>query len=159
MTQSNFADVLAFHRKFGLPHPDIPQLLEPGVHDFRLKFMEEELVEYADAVQEGDLPKAADSLIDLVYVAMGTAVMMGIPWQLLWEAVQNANMQKVRCESKDDSRSTRGHAFDVVKPEGWEPPKIEYLLHAYTQQKKTARQLAFEVGDSLPGVDHGDMAP
>ena len=39
-----------------------------------------------------------DALIDLTYVAMGTAYMMGLPWQDLWDEVQRANMSKVRAK-------------------------------------------------------------
>ena len=38
----NFEDVLAFHRKFGLPNPDQPTWLPEDVKQFRVKFMEEE---------------------------------------------------------------------------------------------------------------------
>lgn len=128
---SNFADVKAFHVKFGLPHSQLPQLLEPDIYRFRTDFMAEELREFDEAMEVADLPHAADALIDLVYVAMGTAVMMGIPWQLLWDAVQAANMNKVRASNAEDERSVRKHTLDVVKPPGWQPPNIQYLLDHY----------------------------
>jgi predicted HAD superfamily Cof-like phosphohydrolase len=133
---TNFADVFQFHTKFGLPYPVKPQLLEQDVMEFRHKFMEEELDEMTSAYMAGDLAGVADALIDLVYVAMGTAVMMGLPWQLLWDEVQRANMSKMRAESVQDSLAGtgRGHILDVVKPVDFVPPKIAELLARYAQE-------------------------
>lgn len=131
---SNFDDVGEFHEKFGLPavrrtHPVHPQLLDHDMFRFRLKFLEEELSEFVHAQHAQDLAKAADALIDLVYVAMGTAHKMGLPWQELWREVQRANMAKERATSADQSK--RGSTFDVIKPPGWQPPDIDGVLRKY----------------------------
>lgn len=73
-----------------------------------------------------DHPELFDGLIDLVYVAYGTAHLLGYPWAAGWERVQEANMAKVRAQSAD--QSTRGSTYDVVKPPGWKKPDIEGLL-------------------------------
>lgn len=147
--RSNFDDVGDFHEKFGLDnttHQDIgPRTyLDESIIPFRLKFMVEELLEFCDAVgyhiimEDGQVrfvktrdtihhAEAFDALIDLVYVAMGTAHFLGYPWQMGWRLVQRANMAKVRAQ-KDASDSKRGSSFDVVKPEGWTPPDIGRLL-------------------------------
>lgn len=130
MTNSNFEDVGDFHRKFGLhtsdeapgPQPENFELLE-----FRIKFMDEELNEFIASIENGDEAGAFDALLDLVYVAMGTAHLRGYPWQEGWDAVQAANMAKVRAQA-DGSDSKRGSSFDVVKPAGWYPPNIEAVL-------------------------------
>lgn len=131
-----FDDVGNFHRKFGLPRfgdVEPPQLLEPDVQVFRQRFMDEELEEFYIACEMRDLPKAADALVDLVYVALGTAHMLRIPFDECWDAVQRANMAKERAKSADDERSTRKHRFDVVKPEGWESPNIASIIRAHTR--------------------------
>lgn len=130
---TNFADVHQFHTHFGLPAPKLPEQLEHSVFRFRHDFMEEELEEFRAAYRDGDLAKQADALIDLVYVAMGTAVMMGIPWQLLWDEVQRKNMEKIRVNAETLAGSTRQHPFDIVKPEGWTPPDIEGLLSQFVE--------------------------
>lgn len=131
---SNFEDVGRFHRKFELrnnydngnhPVPEDDDLLE-----YRHKFMEEELIEFKEGMDEGDHAKMFDALIDLVYVAMGTAHLQGYPWEDGWDLVQNANMKKARA-LPDGSDSKRKSKWDVVKPEGWKPPNIEALLETY----------------------------
>lgn len=130
MSGSNFSDVGDFHEKFDLHRSDKnPGLQEtdPALLIFRAKFMQEELDEFMAGMESGDDAQMFDALIDLVYVAMGTAHLKGYPWQRGWEAVQKANMAKVRA-AKDGSDSKRGSAWDVVKPEGWTPPDIEAVL-------------------------------
>lgn len=130
---TNFEDVGQFHARFGLPvagENTHPRMLDDDLRDFRVKFMHEELEEFQVAADDGNLAGCADALIDLVYVAMGTAHMMGLPWEKLWDEVQRANMAKVRAASKDESK--RGSLWDVVKPEGWTPPDIEGVLAEHT---------------------------
>jgi predicted HAD superfamily Cof-like phosphohydrolase len=123
-----FTDVYDFHRKFDLPHPDHPVLLNWDDFMFRFRFMSEELGEMIDAQEEEDIAGIADGLADVIYVALGTAVMMGLPFDRIWQAVHDANMRKVRADHADDTRSVRKHKLDVVKPEGWKAPDVEGII-------------------------------
>lgn len=135
--ESNYQSVGEFHKKFGLPaavscggDQEI-RGLDDSTFEFRSKFMDEELTEFVLAFEDGDLPGMADALVDLVYVALGTAHLMGLPFDELFAEVQQANMAKVRASSKDDTRSKRKHSLDVVKPEGWTAPDIEGILRRH----------------------------
>jgi len=124
---SNFDDVGAFHQKFDLPHGapgprDVPE----SVARFRRKFLEEELEEFKDAQDRDDIVGMADALVDLVYVALGTAHFYGLPWEALWDEVQRANITKERAASADASK--RGSAWDVIKPSDWQPPDLKKIL-------------------------------
>lgn len=134
---TNYQDVNNFNEKFKVPSKEIPGFLDDDSNDFRIKFMKEELMEYRDACEEGDLATAFDSLVDLVYVAMGTAQMMGLrdnEWQELWDDVQRANMSKVRATSA--SQSKRGSSLDVIKPASWEPPKTDLITENIITRRK-----------------------
>lgn len=128
---SDFEDVGDFHTKFGLhafgagPQPWDNELVE-----FRRKFLKEEYEEFVEGVNERDHAKMADALVDLVYVALGTAHLLGYPWEALWDEVQAANMRKVRAAA-DGSDSVRSSRWDVVKPEGWEGPNIWKILEEW----------------------------
>lgn len=127
---SLFDDVGAFHHKFEIPRemwpPRAPHLLSKADYDFRLKFLREELGEFIKAHEKGDLVEAFDGLLDLVYVALGTAHMMALPWNEGWAEVQATNMAKERVASADKSK--RGSAWDVVKPAGWKRPDLKSIL-------------------------------
>lgn len=135
-----YKDVGNFHAKFGLVNFSAdrkvdniaPTQLPTDVHEFRSKFMQEELDEYHEAFIEGDLPKMVDALCDLVYVALGTAHMHCVDFDAHWAEVQRANMAKARStparEGFVDPRSKRGHSLDVVKPDGWKPPDHAPIL-------------------------------
>lgn len=131
---TNFTDVGRFHEKFGLDNTTFrdvgPREWDKDLMEFRLKFLREELDEFIEGKNEQDVVKMFDALLDLVYVAMGTAHLLGLPWEAGWSLVQQANMAKVRAAA-DGSDSKRGSAFDVVKPEGWEPPDLQKVLNLY----------------------------
>jgi predicted HAD superfamily Cof-like phosphohydrolase len=129
MTDKMIQDIADFHEKFGLEGPTRPTLGDRELIDFRVKFMNEELREFTDAIDIGSITDAFDALIDLTYVVLGTAHMMGLPFQAGWDAVHEANMQKQKA-SADGSDSKRGSRFDVIKPEGWQPPDLVKVLAA-----------------------------
>lgn len=136
------------------PRPEGPQELPDELALFRLGFMIEELAEYAGSSgfvniarslnelhdhiknkshwllkrNEGgrDLEVQFDSLIDLVYVALGTSFHHGVDFDEGWRRVHEANMKKVLARQPEDSK--RGYKFDVVKPKGWIPPDLSDLV-------------------------------
>lgn len=149
--KSNFADVQAFHDKFGLDRdrPSSPVLLQPDLLRFRLGFLIEELAEFAKAsgashiaMKLGDLAvearsayvspypeplalvSAFDALLDLNVVSLGTADFLGVPWEDGWDIVMGRNMAKRRAKP-DGSDSKRGSPFDVIKPPGWYGPETQ----------------------------------
>lgn len=132
MSAQQFHEVGQFHHKFGLDNITYdsapgPREVDPNLLEFRRKFLHEELTEFEEGIIAGDHAKMFDSLIDLVYIAYGTAHLMGYPWEEGWIMVQRANMLKERSTSTD-AGSDRGSSFDIVKPPGWTPPDIEGLL-------------------------------
>lgn len=161
-------DIRSFHRKFGLPNRKKAGFIERDYMKMRLNFLMEELTELAtscgfyfhDGLKQfvpsnkrgrvNDLEGALDALVDLQYVLLGTAYLMGMfnekrvvmeveeghttslcpvnvtIFEEAWRRVQAANMTKVRARRKSDSK--RDSTFDVVKPEGWKPPQLGELL-------------------------------
>lgn len=123
---TNFQDVTTFQQKFQVPCWPFPGLPTPENFRFRKGHLQEELQELEECFVKDDLEGMADALVDLVYVAMGLAVNMGLPWQELWNEVQRANMSKVRATHA--SQSKRGSTLDIVKPEGWVGPDHKKAL-------------------------------
>jgi len=111
-------DVETFQRDVtGIEPATTPTLVDDEYIIARTNFMNEELEEFISSAMEGDLVGVADALADIIYVAVGTALTMGIPLAQVWDLVQAANMKKVKGTTK------RGIANDAIKPEGWVGPE------------------------------------
>jgi len=110
---SQWQDIKDFHEKFGLVYDGPPRSLPQDLASFRTNFLIEETDEYILASKRAD---ELDALVDLVYVAMGTAYLHGFDFDEAWRRVHAANMAKVRGPSQ------RSGEYDVIKPEGWKPP-------------------------------------
>ena len=119
-------DIDQFHKKFKFEKNDkvgIPENNE--LVNFRTSFLIDELAEYTQAITKGDSAAALDALVDIVYIALGTAWLFNLPFEKAWNEVQKANMSKVRTKRKSKKRGT---SFDVVKPKGWQAPDIEQII-------------------------------
>lgn len=117
--------IASLYRKFDFPISNTPTNLSQERGLERIEFMQEELNEFKEAFDAGDIAKMADALIDLVYVVKGTAVEMGLPWAHLFDDVHRANMTKV------PGPTHRGHKIDLMKPEWWVGPQTEEILNQY----------------------------
>lgn len=117
-TSDMLRDIADFHELIlGVNASPQPSLVSQEYCLERMRFMHEELTEFGEASSTGDIVGVADALADIVYVALGTAYKMGLPFDDIWRAVQYANMQKVKGVTK------RGNAIDAVKPAGWVGPE------------------------------------
>lgn len=106
--------------------PDKPTILPDHRHAYAIDHLNEELTEFAEALEQKDLPKAADALQDLMYVAAGRLFEMGILPGLPRDEVDRANMSKVR--GIVAKRAATSGGFDAIKPEGWKGPDFEAIL-------------------------------
>lgn len=120
--RTNFQDVEFMHQEFELGSPQETMQLDPLHALSRAEFIEEELNELKEGIEGNNINEVADALVDIVVVAMGTAVQMGLPWQALWDEVHRANMAKVPVDN------TERLSKDLRKPEGWIPPDIAGVL-------------------------------
>lgn len=119
-----WSDVKLFHQKFNHPISDVPTFLESPRAKNRAIWMTEELCEFLIAK---DIYEQADSIIDLIYFALGTLVEMGIKPDSLFKIVQEANMNKIWDDGFPRYNKKDGK---VMKPDNWEDPhsKIKSLI-------------------------------
>jgi predicted HAD superfamily Cof-like phosphohydrolase len=123
-----YALVKEFHDKYEIPYSQAPGPLDKKTLAYRIAFMDEELGEYSEAslnCEEMDVEGQLDALVDLVYVAIGTAILHGFDFNEAFLRVHAANMTKVRASKAEDS--ARGSSLDVIKPDGWTPPYLKDL--------------------------------
>ena len=119
-----YNDVEKFLDKMNIERQQSPEFCSDEDMKMRHKHMIEEANEFVQSNNMSDLEGCVDALVDVVYVALGTAAMMGLSkehWDLCWKEVHAANMRKVAGEVKD-------HKVGVVKPEGWVGPDFSKIL-------------------------------
>ena len=75
----------------------------------------------------------AYALADLVYVALGTAHYLGIPFNAVWIEVQRSNLAK-ELRRLGDTDHKRGSVEVIRKPPDWKPPAIAELIAAHNAQ-------------------------
>ncbi len=94
-----------FHRAFNLTVGETPAIRDP---ELRIRLLEEEVAEFAEASRDGDLVGAIKELCDICYVAFGAAVTMGIDIEPFFELVQESNMSKVGGKLREDGKMLKG---------------------------------------------------
>lgn len=115
--KSQYDLVRDFHKKYNLAVNKQCKELQLA----RVKHMQEELSEYAKAVAQNDIEGQLDALVDLVYVALGTAHYENFDFDGAFTEVHTANMKKIQ-------RATERSKWDVVKPVGWTAPVLKKYI-------------------------------
>jgi predicted HAD superfamily Cof-like phosphohydrolase len=120
------ASVFAFHRAFGLPRRTRPSLdgVSGDLLALRERLLDEEATEFAVASHERDLVGMADALADVVYVAYGTAVTLGLDLDLILDEVHRSNMSKL----DEDGRPILRHDGKVIKSPRYRPPDVSGVI-------------------------------
>lgn len=121
--------VREFHFRFGQTVNDKPTPITPDQSYFRAKLMKEELCETVEAMALGDMTEVADGLADLIYVALGTAVEYGIDLDPVFKEVHRTNLLKM----------PNPNGGKILKPDGWEPPRIAEILESQSQPDEWPR--------------------
>ena len=126
--QQQLREIAEFQAKFKQAYRGSPRILDPELCLFRVRFMIEEILEFATANNSHDLSRALDALVDLLYVLLGTVHLTGLSPVFLeaWNLVHEANMKKEL--AGDPARSKRGFRNDIIKPEGWTAPDLSGLV-------------------------------
>jgi predicted HAD superfamily Cof-like phosphohydrolase len=137
---TNYRRALAFHVRIGDRPPRAPIVPDADTLALRLRLLEEEGREAREALQAlADLARtdassaetpsptrvaaqaaAAHELADLLYVAYGTFVALGVDADEVFAEVHAANVRKAGAPRRADGKQ--------LKPEGWRPADVAGVL-------------------------------
>ena len=101
-------EVEKFNFTMGKPNNYEPTIPEKKEWQFVYDFILEELEEYKEACEKGDIVEVLDALCDIAYVSLGNGTMLHGLKDKIWPAyqeVQASNMSKA-CSSKEEAQAT-----------------------------------------------------
>ena len=101
-------EVEEFNSTFGKPNNYEPTIPEEKEWKFVYDFILEELEEYREACENGDIVEVLDALCDITYVSLGNGVMLHGLKDKIWPAyqeVQASNMSK-SCKTEEEALET-----------------------------------------------------
>ena len=117
-----------FHRKYGFPVGEKPEMIEEKYFKLRVSWMIEEIMEM---LQAEDLTSISDALADLIYYAIGTFVVLGIDGSEIFQVVQESNMTKAHSEVRQYDGGKPTKDTDWVPPEEAIRAKIREMTIKY----------------------------
>ena len=101
-------EVEEFNATMGKPNNYEPTIPERKEWEFVYNFILEELEEYREACEKGDIVEVLDALCDITYVSLGNGVMLHGLKDKIWSAyqeVQASNMSKA-CKTEEEAKQT-----------------------------------------------------
>lgn len=112
--------VRAFHKKFNAPAPSRTTDLSEYRGELRIALLREEVEEFVEAWELRDQVGMLDAIADIIFVANGAAVEMGVDLEPYHQEVLRTNLAK--------EGSTTDQIGKITKPVGWEPPRLAEIL-------------------------------
>ena len=97
---SNFEKVKTFMKTFNQEVKEKADFPSDKVVKLRYDLIQEELLEFKDAISKKDIKEVADALTDILYVTYGAGHAFGINLDKCFEEVQNSNMSKLGEDGK-----------------------------------------------------------
>ena len=125
MSQDWVKDISLMHRKYAT-NIAVRRMNKEKLKEylkFRINFLYEELNETKLAFDNNDPEEIVDGLIDLCVVAIGTLDAFEVDAYKAWDAVLEANMNKII--GVKDGRPNPLGLPDLTKPDDWTPPSHE----------------------------------
>jgi hypothetical protein len=138
-------EVEKFNATFGKPNNYRPNIPDRGEWEFVYNFILEELEEYKEACESGDIVGVLDALCDITYVSLGNGVMLhGLRRKILpaYAEVQASNMSK-SCATEEEAKQT----VEVRSAEQGEPchyeEKGDYYVVYRTRDRKVMKSINY----------------
>jgi len=125
-----------FQKAFNSPCNEKPTLLRDNEFMLRHDLLKEELWEYFDACEQGNLAEILDALVDIGYILKGTVVSHGMQgvFNEAFNRVHENNMSKL-VDGKPLINEVGTEHYDptkpigkVLKPKGYKPVDLSDLI-------------------------------
>ncbi len=114
-----------FNEAFEISHLNSPEVGDEDLGELRIRLLQEEVQEYADAVRAGDLVEILDALGDIAYILAGSILNHGLQHIIddAFTEIHRSNMAKLV-----DGKVLKRADGKVAKPDDWTPPNLVQFL-------------------------------
>lgn len=143
-------EVELFNATFGKPNNYSPVIPERKEWEFVYNFILEELEEYKEACEKGDIVEVLDALCDITYVSLGNGVMLhGLKDKFndAYAEVQASNMSKA-CKTEEEAIET----VNVRSEQQGEPCHYEKVGDFYIVYRTRDRKVMKSVNYFKPDL-------
>jgi predicted HAD superfamily Cof-like phosphohydrolase len=121
------SDIFGDQKKFMRACGQTTDQINPSQYKMYVDLVDEEVAELKEAVEANDRVEQLDALIDILVVTAGALHSLGVNAEGAWKEVMRSNFDKVdaitgRVKKREDGK--------VLKPEGWEPPRLAKFVRS-----------------------------
>ena len=138
-------EVEDFNNLMSKPNNYTPTIPEKKEWQFVYDFVLEELEEYKEACEKGDIVEILDALCDIAYVSLGNGTMLHGLKDKIWPAyqeVQASNMSKA-CKTQEEAVNTvKVRSQEQGEPCHWEQVGDMYIVYR-TRDRKVMKSLTY----------------
>jgi len=138
-------EVEDFNNLMSKPNNYTPIIPEKKEWQFVYDFVLEELEEYKEACEKGDIVEVLDALCDITYVSLGNGTMLHGLKDKIWPAyqeVQASNMSKA-CKTQEEAVNTvEVRSKEQGEPCHWEQVGDMYIVYR-TRDRKVMKSLTY----------------
>ena len=131
-------EVEEFNKTFGKPVNYEPTIPERKEWMFVYDFIREELEEYKEACEKGDIVEILDALCDITYVSLANgALLHGLKNKILpaYAEVQASNMSKA-CQTEEDAiATTKSEALRIGEETYYEQVGDKWVVYRKSDKK------------------------
>ena len=138
-------EVEDFNNLMSKPNNYTPVIPEKKEWQFVYDFVLEELEEYKQACEEGNIVEILDALCDIAYVSLGNGTMLHGLKDKIWPAyqeVQASNMSKACTTQEEAVRTVEVRSQEQGEPCHWEQVGDMYIVYR-TRDRKVMKSLTY----------------
>ena len=138
-------EVEEFNATFGKPNNYEPTIPEEKEWKFVYDFVLEELEEYRQACENGDIVEVLDALCDIAYVSLGNGTMLHGLKDKIWPAyqeVQDSNMSKSCITKKEAMETVTIRSQEQAEPCHFEKVGNRYVVYR-TRDRKVMKSINY----------------
>lgn len=139
------SEVEEFNNTFGKPNNYEPTIPEEKEWKFVYDFILEELEEYREACERGDIVEVLDALCDIAYVSLGNGVMLHGLKDKIWPAyqeVQASNLSKSCSTEKEAVETVTLRSKEQAEPCHYEQVEDRFVVYR-TRDRKVMKSINY----------------